>query len=100
MEGFECGDAALDSYLKRHAWNNQEQSLVGVSYVAVNKGAPYSVLGHFTLAMASAAPLVVDPTRDIAPRLRMEMNYPCATGADAMPPPLLCTTAEVMPPGT
>lgn len=52
-EGFECGDEPLDNYLKRHAWTNQEKSLIGVSYVAVDESAPFAVLGYFTLAMAS-----------------------------------------------
>ena len=53
VAGFECGDEPLDNYLKRHAWTNQEKSLIGVSYVAVDEGAPHAVLGYFTLAMAS-----------------------------------------------
>ena len=53
VEGFECGDEPLDNYLKRHAWTNQEKSLIGVSYVAVDESAPFAVLGYFTLAMAS-----------------------------------------------
>lgn len=53
VETFDCGDAALDSYLKRHAWANQAKSSIGVSYVAVDEAAPRSVLGYFTLAMAS-----------------------------------------------
>ena len=52
VEGFECGDGPLDNYLKRHAWTNQEKSLIGVTYVAVDESAPNSVLGYFTLAMA------------------------------------------------
>ena len=53
VENFDCGDDALNNYLKRHAWNNQEKSSIGVSYVAVDEGAPQIVLGYFTLAMAS-----------------------------------------------
>lgn len=53
VEGFECGDEPLDNYLRRHAWTNQEKSLIGVSYVAVDESAPFAVLGYFTLAMAS-----------------------------------------------
>ena len=52
VEHFDCGDEPLNNYLKRHAWNNQEKSLIGVSYVAVDEGAS-GVLGYFTLAMAS-----------------------------------------------
>lgn len=49
---FDCGDEPLNNYLKRHAWSNQEKSSIGVTYVAVDEGAPRAVLGYFTLAMA------------------------------------------------
>ena len=52
---FDCGDGALNHYLQRHAWANQEKSSIGVSYVAVDEGAPRTVLGYFTLAMASVS---------------------------------------------
>jgi GNAT superfamily N-acetyltransferase len=52
-EHFDCGDDALNNYLKRHAWNNQEKSSIGVSYAAVDEGAPQTLLSYFTLAMAS-----------------------------------------------
>jgi GNAT superfamily N-acetyltransferase len=52
-ENFDCGDEPLNNYLKRHAWSNQERVSIGVSYVAVDEGAPRVVLGYFTLAMAS-----------------------------------------------
>jgi GNAT superfamily N-acetyltransferase len=53
LEGFDCGDPALNNYLKRHAWTNQEKISIGVSYVAVEEAAPRAVLGYFTLATAS-----------------------------------------------
>ncbi|HWC00238.1 MAG TPA: GNAT family N-acetyltransferase [Bryobacteraceae bacterium] len=53
VESFDCGDEALNNYLKRHAWVNQAKSSIGVTYVAVDEAAPHSVLGYFTLAMAS-----------------------------------------------
>ncbi len=53
VENFDCGDDALNNYLKRHAWTNQEKSLIGVSYVALDEDAPRAVLGYFTVAMAS-----------------------------------------------
>jgi GNAT superfamily N-acetyltransferase len=55
VEGFDCGDEALNGYLKRHAWTNQAKSSIGVSYVAADETAPRTVPGYFTLAMASAA---------------------------------------------
>ena len=53
VENFDCGDDALNNYLKRHAWTNQEKSSIGVSYVTVDEDAPRIVLGYFTLAMTS-----------------------------------------------
>ena len=53
VENFDCGDEPLDNYLRRHAWNNQEKSSIGVTYIAVDEGAPRAALGYFTLAMAS-----------------------------------------------
>jgi len=52
VDSFDCGDSSLNSYLKRHAWANQEKLSIGVSYVAVDEAAPRAVLGYFTLAMA------------------------------------------------
>ena len=52
---FDCADDALNNYLKRHAWTNQEKISIGVSYVAADEAAPRIVLGYFTLAMASVS---------------------------------------------
>jgi GNAT superfamily N-acetyltransferase len=53
VEAFDCGDDPLNHYLKRHAWANQQKSSIGVTYVAIDEGAPRTVLGYFTLATAS-----------------------------------------------
>jgi GNAT superfamily N-acetyltransferase len=53
LEAFDCGDDPLNNYLKRHAWANQQKSSIGVTYVAIDEGAPRTVLGYFTLATAS-----------------------------------------------
>jgi GNAT superfamily N-acetyltransferase len=53
VEHFDCGDDALNNYLKLHAWTNQQKISIGVSYVAADENAPLFVLGYFTLAMAS-----------------------------------------------
>jgi GNAT superfamily N-acetyltransferase len=53
VEAFDCGDDRLNNYLKRHAWANQQKSSIGVTYVAIDEGAPRTVLGYFTLATAS-----------------------------------------------
>jgi GNAT superfamily N-acetyltransferase len=53
VELFDCGDEALNNYLRRHAWANQQKNSIGVTYVAVEDGSPRTVLGYFTLATAS-----------------------------------------------
>jgi len=50
---FDGGDDRLSNYLKRHAWQNQQTSSIGVTYVAIDEAAPRSVVGYFTLATAS-----------------------------------------------
>ncbi len=55
LEAFDCGDEALNNYLKRHAWNNQQKSSIGVTYVAADESLPQLVLGYFTLATASVS---------------------------------------------
>ena len=53
VETFDCRDDPLNNYLNRHAWANQQKSSIGVTYVAVDEGAPRTVLGYFTLATAN-----------------------------------------------
>lgn len=53
VAGFDCGDEALNNYLRRHAWNNQEKSSIGVTYVAVEESVSGAVIGYFTLATSS-----------------------------------------------
>lgn len=53
VEHFDCGDEPLNNYLKRHAWTNQQKTIIGVTYVAVEQTAPRAVLGYFTLAASS-----------------------------------------------
>lgn len=50
---FDCGGAALNNYLHKYAWANQEKSSIGVTYVAADEAVPRGVLGYFTLAMSS-----------------------------------------------
>jgi GNAT superfamily N-acetyltransferase len=61
VESFDCGDDALNGYLKRHAWTNQAKSSIGVTYAAADDAAPRAMLGYFTLAMARAR-------RDVFPK--------------------------------
>jgi len=53
VDGFDCGDVPLNSYLQQHAWNNQRKTSIGITYVAVEEAAPQTVMGYFTLATAS-----------------------------------------------
>jgi GNAT superfamily N-acetyltransferase len=64
VENFDCNDHALNNYLKRHAWNNQQKSSIGVTYVVVEEVAPNAVLGYFTLAM-SAVPRDAFPKKHV-----------------------------------
>jgi GNAT superfamily N-acetyltransferase len=54
VQEFDCGDEPLNSYLKKHAWTNQRQLSIGITYVGVDDSAPRTVIGYFTLASASA----------------------------------------------
>jgi len=53
VEPFDCGAEPLNNYLRRYAWANQQKSSIGVTYVAIDEGAPRTVIGYFTLATAS-----------------------------------------------
>ncbi|HUZ96091.1 MAG TPA: GNAT family N-acetyltransferase [Edaphobacter sp.] len=53
VESFDCGDEPLNTYLRRHAWSNQQKISIGVTYVAIDEAAPHTVIGYFTLATAS-----------------------------------------------
>lgn len=55
VAGFDCGDDPLNNYLKRHAWNNQQKSSIGVTYVAVEESVSGAVIGYFTLATSSVS---------------------------------------------
>lgn len=51
---FDCGEPALDEFLRRHARQNQERD-VSRSYVAVRETGDARVLGFYTLASGSLA---------------------------------------------
>jgi GNAT superfamily N-acetyltransferase len=53
VELFDCGDEPLNNYLRRHAWANRQKISIGVTYIAIDEGAPRTVIGYFTLATAS-----------------------------------------------
>jgi hypothetical protein len=65
VESFDCGDEPLNNYLKRHAWTNQQKSSIGVTYVAIDEGAPFSAIGYFTLATASRRSVITTGAFDI-----------------------------------
>ncbi len=49
---FDCGEAALNNYLRLYALQNQERHQVGTTYVATDETQPDVVLGYYTLAMS------------------------------------------------
>jgi GNAT superfamily N-acetyltransferase len=50
-ETFDCGDLALNEYIRRYAWQNQVRHQVGTTYVAADERQPLWVIGYYTLAM-------------------------------------------------
>jgi GNAT superfamily N-acetyltransferase len=50
VDNFDCGDTALNDYLRRYAWQNQVRYQVGVTHVAVDEDIQVSVIGYHTLA--------------------------------------------------
>ncbi|HKN34352.1 MAG TPA: GNAT family N-acetyltransferase [Terriglobales bacterium] len=50
---FDCNDDALNNYLKKHAWSNQQKISIGVTYVVVDESASKTMLGYFTLATSA-----------------------------------------------
>jgi GNAT superfamily N-acetyltransferase len=54
---FACGDAGLDRFLQRHAWQNQDALGIGVTYVATPGD---GIAGYVTLAAGALE-------RDVAP---------------------------------
>ena len=49
---FDCGDPALNDYLRVYAWQNQQRHQVGTTYVGVDETQPQVVIGYYTLAMS------------------------------------------------
>jgi GNAT superfamily N-acetyltransferase len=73
---FDCGDNALNTYLRRHAWINQQQNLIGVTYVSVEESHPKIVVGYYTMA-TSAVPRDSLPAEVVAALPRYQ-NLPVA----------------------
>lgn len=70
--GFDCGEAALDEFIRRNARQNQDRG-IGRTYVATEPDA-LRVLGFYTLASASVLPNVLpEPERRHLPRYRVPM---------------------------
>lgn len=53
VKDFDCGEHKLNDYLKRYAWANQEQNMVGVTSVAVDRSPSKIVVGYYTLATSN-----------------------------------------------
>jgi GNAT superfamily N-acetyltransferase len=53
IDGFDCGNASLNEYLRTYALKNQRR-MFGVTYAAVSSAEqPFKVIGYFTLANTS-----------------------------------------------
>lgn len=52
--GFDCGDVALNDYLRRHARQNHDNG-VSKTFLAVAEADRRTILGYFTLSPASVA---------------------------------------------
>ena len=52
---FDCGNSALNEYIRRYAWQNQERHLVGATYIAAEESEPRVVVGYYTLAMSEVS---------------------------------------------
>lgn len=50
---FDCGDPALNRYLRTFAGQNQFKHFVGTTYVASEPDQPFVILGYYTLAATS-----------------------------------------------
>jgi GNAT superfamily N-acetyltransferase len=61
-KGFDCGETALNDYLRKYARQNHDSG-GAKTFVAVEAGAPATILGYYTLSPASIdfarAPAVV-----------------------------------------
>jgi GNAT superfamily N-acetyltransferase len=69
---FDCGEPALNEFIKRHARQNQDRG-IGRTYVAAEAdGTP--VFGFYTIASASIHPVdLPEPERRRLPRYRVPM---------------------------
>lgn len=52
-KAFDCGEEALNEYLKRYAWQNQQRHLAGVTYIVAEETQGILILGYYTLAVSS-----------------------------------------------
>ncbi|MDP2182400.1 MAG: GNAT family N-acetyltransferase [Actinomycetota bacterium] len=68
---FACGDAGLDRFLQRHAWQNQDALGIGVTYVATPGS---EIAGYVTLA-AGALERDVVPTDPVAAYPRYPLPF-------------------------
>jgi GNAT superfamily N-acetyltransferase len=73
--GFTCGVPALDSYLAKRAWPN-EQAGISRCYVLVTDAAPQHILGYYTLSTRSVEPeLLASALHGRLPRFPLPVLY-------------------------
>ena len=82
VENFDCGDAPLNNYLKRHAWTNQQKISIGVTYVAIDEDA---IARHACHRQGKVAGKVVEylPRGRAARIVRTSRNILCGPAAAA-----------------
>jgi GNAT superfamily N-acetyltransferase len=51
VKTFDCGDGELNRYLRNFAWLNQDQHMLGTTYVAYSENA--ELIGYYTIANSS-----------------------------------------------
>jgi hypothetical protein len=67
---FDCGDRALNDYLRVYAWQNQQRYQVGITYDAADESKPEIVIGYYTLAMSEI------PSGSSVPEALKHLPYP------------------------
>jgi GNAT superfamily N-acetyltransferase len=69
VHSFDCGDADLNTYLRRYSRKNQEKYSVGVAYVCVDSPVSMAVLGYYTLTNSNIS-------KTELPQLSRAIPYP------------------------
>jgi GNAT superfamily N-acetyltransferase len=53
VDSFDCGESALNEYLKRYAAKNQELYKYGITYIALSSEFSDQILGYYTISNSS-----------------------------------------------